>query len=322
MPESLIPFDAGETAQQFREALQMFVERLTEDRYILAAVLVGSLEEALVWRKDAFSLWIIEADGVTRRLESDGKDENIYRTFVENGINIHAEIITRTRFKQMVEGSSRTAFSCNFFAKRELVYCQDLSIQKWFETANSVATKDQANERLIATTWVIAAARYARKQIERKADLELGFEGILWAVHSIAAVEVINSGKVHEHAAIYRALEIQPELFQKIYVDLLKKKRTKKNLLSVLDEIDRYVETHAESNLLPVLKFLKKEKRTVPLSQLSDQFAHSQIYPWHLETACEWLERAGYLEKLTQPFHITKKSRSEVEEPAYFYDPV
>ena len=187
--------------------------------------------------------------------------------------------------------------------------------------ANTVAQKDQEKERLIATTWVVRSARYALKRIERKEDLNLGFEAIMWAVHSIASVEVINAGEVWEHSAIYKAIEIEPELFKEIYTNLLTKKRTEKLLLTALDRIDQYIEENAESNFAPILKFLKKEKRTVPLSHISDHFAHSQIWPGHIESACEWLEREGIVEKLAVPFRITKKSRTDVEEPAYFYDP-
>ena len=99
---------------------------------------------------------VIEADGVSKRLKSDGKDERIFRTLCEDDINLHVELIPRSRFKQMIEGSSRTAFSCNFFAKRELIYCDDASIANWFEKANETATKDQEKELLVATTWVVA----------------------------------------------------------------------------------------------------------------------------------------------------------------------
>jgi len=314
-------FDALESTAQFNQALSSIVDRIEEDPNILAAVLVGSIHEDLIWRKDTIGIWIIETDGVSKRLESDGNDERLFRTFVENGINIHAKIIPRTRFRKMVEGSSRTAFSCNFFEKRKLVYCNDPSIKKWFATANTIAAKDQKNERMIATTWVVGSARYARKRIERKKDLELGFEAILWAVHSIAGVEVINSGEICEHAAIYRAIELNPDLFKVIYTDLLTRKRNRKNLLLALDVIDQYVSEHAEKNFEPVLKLLRKEKRTMPLTQICEHFAHSQIFPHHIESACEWLEREGIVEKLAMPFRITKKSRVDVEEPAYFYDP-
>lgn len=321
MPTELPAYEPSELSDELGSALKEFVKRLDEDRNILAAVRVGSFDEELMWWKESIGLWIIEADGVARRLKSDGNEERIFRTFVENGVNIHAEIIPRSRFKQMVDGSSRTAFSCSFFALRDLVYCDDPSIEKWFETANTVATKDQEKERLVATTWIIRSARYARKRIERQGDLNLGFEALMWAVHSIACVEVINNGEVWEQTALYKAIELKPKLFKSIYTDLLTKKKTKKLLLTALDLIDQYVEDHAEENLEPILKFLKKEKRTVPLSHICDHFAHSQLYPGHIESACEWLEREAIIEKLAVPFRITKKSRTDVEEPAYFYDP-
>lgn len=321
MPPTRPPFNPVEKTAHFQSSLELFVERLAADRNILAAVLVGSINEELIWRKNAIGMWIIESDGVSKRLKSDGIDERIFRTFVEGDINIHAEIIPRSRFKLMVEGSSRTAFSCNFFARRKLIYCDDPSIAKWFETADTVATKDQEKELLIATTWILESARYARNRIERKDDLELGFEALLWAVHSVAAAEVIEAGEVYEHAAIYKAIELKPELFQKIYLDLLAKKRNKKSLLAALDIIDEYVEQRAEKNLKPLFEFLKKQTGTTPLSHISEHFAHSQLYPWHLESACEWLERNGLIEKLSMPFKITNKSRVEVEEPAYFFEP-
>ena len=70
----------------------------------------------------------------------------------------------------------------------------------------------------------------------------------------------------------------------------------------------------------PLLTFLRKENRVVPLSEISDHFAFSQIHPGHLESACEWLERKGLLQKLSAPFKLTKRSLERVEEPAYFLD--
>jgi uncharacterized protein len=64
----------------------------------------------------------------------------------------------------------------------------------------------------------------------------------------------------------------------------------------------------------------KKQNRVVPLSEISDHFAFSQLHPWHLESACEWLERKGLLQKLSAPFKLTKRSQEQVEEPAYYFD--
>ena len=178
--------DGVEKVARFRAALNQLIDRIAQDRYVLAIVLVGSLAEETIWRRETLGLWIIEADGVSRRLPSDGNDERIYRILVENGINIHAEVISRSRFKKMVEGASRTAFSCNFFAKRQVVYSKDRSIDAWFKQANSIATKDRERELLTFSTWTIHAHRHARKRLDVKGDLALAAQEILEAAHSVA----------------------------------------------------------------------------------------------------------------------------------------
>jgi len=149
----------------------------------------------------------------------------------------------------------------------------------------------------------------------------LDIQEVLDAAHSLAYTEIIRHGEIWENDTIYRAIELAPELFQVVYLDVLSKKKSAKLLETALAEIDAYLLKHYEDHLQPLLHFLKKQNRTVPLSEISDHFAYSQVYPWHLESACEWLERKGFLEKLSAPFKLTKRSQEQVEEPAYYLDP-
>lgn len=312
--------DDAEKVARFEAALAQLVERIAEDRYVLAIVLVGSLRPETIWQRESLALWLIEADGVSRRLLSDGQDERVFRILVENGINMHAEVIPRSRFKKMVEGASRTAFSCNFFAQRQVVYSKDASITNWFTKANSLATKDQERELLTFSTWTIHAHRHARKRLDVKGDLELAAQETLGAAHSVAYTEIIRRGEVWEQDVIYRALEGAPALFQTIYLDVLAKRKNRRVLDAALDAIDGYLDEHYQAHLKPLLAYLKKENRVMPLSEISDHFAFSQLHPWHLESACEWLERKGLLAKLSAPFKLTKRSQGRVEEPAYLLD--
>jgi hypothetical protein len=305
---------------RFEKALQLFLERVRTDPNLLAAVLVGSLTEQTVWRRDAISLWLIEKDGVTKRLRADGEDPRIFRTLVEEGINVHAELIPRSRFKRMVEGSARTAFRYSFFARRKLVYCNDPSLAKWFEDADTVARRDQERELCIATTWLIHVVRHATRLLEYPRDLDLAFQELLGGAHCIAAAEVIASGDVHEGLIIHRGLELAPALMRQVYLDLLAAPKTAENLAQTLAKLQAYLDQHAEARLRPVLSYLRKQKRLVPLSELADHFAHSQLFPWHLESACEWLEEKKRIGKFSAPFALTKLSRVEVEEPAYLCD--
>src|SRR6478735_8996899 len=233
-----------EKVARFQAALQQLTERIAEDRYVLAIVLVGSLSPETIWQRETLGLWVIEADGVSRRLPSDGNDERVFRILVEDGINIHAEVIARSRFKKMVEGASRTAFSCNFFARRQVVYSKDPSIDTWFKKADSVATKDQERELLTFSTWTIHAHRYARLRLDIKGDLDLAAQDILGAAHSVAHTEIIRQGQVWEQDVIYRAIDGAPKLFQTIYLDVLAKRKNRRVLSAALDAIAGYLDTH------------------------------------------------------------------------------
>jgi hypothetical protein len=315
MPELI-----SEKLARFQKALELFLERARADANILAVVLVGSLSEEVVWRRDGISLWLIEKDGVTKRLRADGEEPRVFRTLVEEGVNLHVELIPRSQFKRMVEGSARTAFQCSYFARRKLVYCEDPSLAKWFEEADTVARRDQERELCIATTWLIHTHRHAARLLEHSRDLDLVFQTILDGAHCVAAAELIAFGEVHEGLVIHRALQLAPDLMREIYLEPLAAPRTAESLGKTVAALDGYLEKHAEERLRPVLRYLRKEKRLIPLTELADHFAHSQLYPWHLESACEWLERKGKLTKLSAPFGLTRTSRVEVEEPAYHCD--
>lgn len=310
----------SEKLKQFEKALKLFLERVAADPNLLAAVLVGSLSKETIWRRESIHLWLIEKDGVTKRVRADGEDSRIFRTLVEEGVNIHAELIPRGRFKRMVEGAARTAFRYSFFARRKLVYCGDPSLAKWFDEADTLALRDQERELCIATTWLIHSHRFASRLLEHQDDLDLAFQELLGCAHCVAAAEVIAAGEVHEGIMIHRAMELAPELMKKLYVDLLKGARTLPRFKKFLAGFEAYLEKHAETRLRPVLRYLRKEKRLVPLSELSDHFAHSQLFPWHLESACEWLEQKKRIGKFSAPFALTKLSRVEVEEPAYLFE--
>ena len=309
----------AEKLKRFEKALDLFLERVRKDPNLLAAVLVGSLTEETIWLKDAICLWLIEKDGVTKRLRADGEDPRIFRTLVEEGVNLHVELIPRTRFKRMVEGSARTAFRYSFFARRKLIYSNDPALVKWFEEADTLARKDQERELCIATTWLIHTLRHARRLLEDEKDLDLTFQELLGCAHCVAAAEVIAAGEVHEGLLINRALQLAPAVMEDLYVDLLKGSRARPKLGKKLAGFEAYLEEHAQVRLQPVLRYLKKEKRLVPLTELSDYFAHSQLFPWHLESTCEWLEERQLIGKFSAPFALTRLSRVEVEEPAYLW---
>jgi hypothetical protein len=109
---------------------------------------------------------------------------------------------------------------------RKLVYCEDPSLAKWFEEADTLALRDQERELCIVMTWLIHTHREAARLLEYQDDLDLAFQELIGCAHCVAAAEVIAAGEVNEVIMIHRAMELAPALMKKLYVDLLKGTRT------------------------------------------------------------------------------------------------
>ena len=165
----------------------------------------------------------------------------------------------------------------------------------------------------------LISSPYARRGVLWDAyDKHYGPTGDPQILVAQAASRIMNA--TLPQSVVDRAMERDPALFQTIYLDVLSKRKNRRVLSTALDAIDGYLQEHYQAHLKPLLAYLKKQGRVVPLSEIGDHFAFSQMHPWHLESACEWLERKGLLQKVSVPFKLTKRSTERVEEPAYFLD--
>ena len=201
-----------------------------------------------IWRRESLGLWIIEADGVSRRLRSDGNDERVFRILVENGINIHAEVIPRSRFKKMVEGRVADGSLCNFFARREIVYSKDASIKRvGSRRPTAWRLLDQERELLTFSTWTIHAHRpLMESDWTSRATLSWrGAQETLGPAQPWPTLEIIRARRglgTGRHLSL--CLGGSPLLFQTIYLDVLSKRKNRARVVESARR-DRRVSRHA-----------------------------------------------------------------------------
>ena len=309
--------DMQAKAQRYQAALDAFVARVQDDDHILAVIHVGTISPELMWCRDGIQVWLIETDGVSLRRKSDGEEPRIFRTFAEDDVNIWAEIIPRAKFKLMIEGQSRTAFTHNHFAVRRLVHTTDPSIETWFDAANKVATKDQRNELFAMTTWLIHNARHAQRLLALRDDVPRAARQVLSCGWVLAAMAIVEAGEICEDEVVDRGRQLNPELIAAVY-DVLHDCAPQESLVrAALQRVEDELASQAPTRLAAVVDYIGKAQKLVGLSELADVWAYTRLYPWNLESACEWLVEHGLLDKLSLPTRVTKKSSSRLEEPAY-----
>src|SRR5688500_6393364 len=110
--------------QDFTVAPDAVVEQVLQDRAGLAAILCGSLSHDTVWSKSDIDLVLVTIDD--KKVPSDSI------SLYADGVNVHAMLFQRAKFRTMVEGWLRNSFTHSFLAKGRLLYTHDETIADRF----------------------------------------------------------------------------------------------------------------------------------------------------------------------------------------------
>lgn len=302
--------DAPEAVQQkFTAALDALVERVKDDRAILASLLCGSLSYDRVWTKSDIDLVLITID--------DRKVETSDLALYADGVNVHAILVPRTEFRKMVEGSLRNSFAHSFLTRGRLLYTHDPTIGTLCASLSEMGRRDQEVQLLRAATHALPSIYKAHKWITTRGDLEYTSLWILYAATALAQVEVIRAGLLVDREVIPQAARLNPVFFTTIYSGLLNSPKTHQNVQAALRAVDAYVEKHAPAAFRLILDHLREVGEARSCREIEDYFKRNFDIEG-VTTACEYLADQGLIGKASTAARLTKRSNVEVQELAFF----
>ncbi len=116
---------------------------------MLAAILCGSLAHDKVWAKSDIDLVLVTID--------DKKVGQTDLALYADGVNVHAFLIPRARFRQTVEGSLRNSFMHSLLAKGLLLYTHDQTIADLCAGLGEIGERDTQVQLLRAATSALPA---------------------------------------------------------------------------------------------------------------------------------------------------------------------
>jgi len=122
---------------------------------------------------------------------------------------------------------------------------------------------------------------------------------------------------VADREVIPQASKMNPAFFRTVYTDLLNAKKTPKNVQAALDAIDRYIGDRASSLFALVIDHLREVGEVRSCTELENHFKRNFDVSG-VTAACEYLAREGLIGKASTAVRLTKKSRVEVQEMAFF----
>lgn len=299
----------AETVALFNQALDAFIAKVKQDRYIIAAILYGSLSHDTVWRKSDIDILLV------------GRDEKPPRDFflVENGVNIHANLVPRSKFKATIEGSLQGTFMHSAFALSTLIYTTDDSIRELYANAQSIGARDRQLRLLTSGAGVLYTLAKAEKWLLTRKDVSYSFLWIMYTIRYMAEIEVVLKGEVTSREVIPQAVKINPTFFNKIYHDLIHGKKDEAVIQQTLDLINDYLDQNLLLLFGPVLDYLQEAHGIRTTSEI-DEYFRKQVQSHTLSNIYEWLADKGVIQKVPSPVRLTVKSQITVDEAAYYYD--
>lgn len=297
------------TVALFNEALDSFVAKIKQDRYILAAILFGSLSHDTVWRKSDIDLILV------------GREEKPIKDFylVENGVNIHAMLIARSKFRQMIEGGLQGSFLHSSFALSTLLYTTDDTIREYYQNVRSLGSRDRQMRLLTAGQSALYTLAKAEKWFYTRKDLSYSFVWLLYTVDKLATIEVLLNDEITTREVIPQAVKINPAFFNKVYFDLIHQKKEEAVIQQTLDLINEYLDGKTFLLFRPIFEFLC-EAGGIRTTTDMDTYFKKQAQEHTFSLVYEWLADKGLIQKVPSPLRLTEKSRIEVDEAAYYYD--
>jgi hypothetical protein len=301
----------SETAARFRHALDSFVEKVRQDRYVIAALLYGSLSHDTVWRKSDIDLVLI------------GREERFSGDFclVENGVNIHAGLVPRSKFKQAIEGALQGTFQHSSFALSTLLFTTDDSIRAYYDNVRSVGARDRQLRLMTAGSGALYTMAKAEKWLLTRRDLSYSFLWIMYTFEHLATIEVLLHSELTGREVIPQALQLNPGFFRPVYVELIDQKKNEAVIQQALDHINQYLESKVDLLFGPILEYLREEGGIRSATELESYFKKQvQNQCCALSIACEWLADQGIIRRVPSPVRLTPKSQVVLDEAAYYYD--
>ena len=301
--------DHASVRHDFTIALDALVEQVRDDRSVLAAILCGSLSHDTVWAKSDIDLVIVTIDD--RKVPSDSI------SLYADGVNVHAMLFPRSKFRTMVEGSLRNSFTHSFLAKGRLLYTHDETIADLFATLQKLGDRDRELALFAAATSLLPCVYKAHKWIRTRGDVNYTALWILYAATPLAQIEVISAGLIADREVIPQATKLNPGLFSTVYTELLNTRKTAKQVQTALDTLDAYIAERARTIFAPLFGHLRDVGEARSCTEIEAHFEKT-FGVGSVTTACEYLADQGLIGKASIATRLTKRSNVDVQELAFF----
>ncbi len=295
--------------ERFARALNALVKRLETDRAILATLLCGSLAHDTVWARSDIDLVLVTIDDKLVEASSMALDAD--------GVNVHASLIPRARFKRLADGAMTNSFMHSLLSKGRLLYSHDESIAPLLDRMRTLGDRDTGILMLGAATEALSCLYKAHKWFLTRGDYNYSALWILAAATPLARIEVMRHGELADREVLPRALQIDPDFFSVVYTGMLNGDKSREAVRAALDAADEYLAARTPAFSAAVVTWLEEAGEARSCTEIDAHFTRTMGVA-HVSATCEYLADQAIIGRASVTTRLTRKSTVDVQELAFF----
>jgi predicted nucleotidyltransferase len=290
--------------KQFDEALTRFINRAKEDNRVLAIIVYGSMAYDEVTERSNINAYIIVDEGQHRTAR-----------LVEYDVPIDVEIYSRNEFLRRIQHPrGRGIWQVLTYSK--LVFSRDCSFTDWFKNRSKNVG---AGERGYLQMLYFMATKYHLQKAEKflyiKNDLAHSFHFFLSGLSELGYLLCYLNDVWPPREVILKGRELLPDLFPKIFDNLIDAEVTKESLDKAIRMTYEYMDSIDLEVHKPVLDFISEEGGTASQTDIMTRFGPKGMFIFEVEH----LHRRRILRRTATPVKLTKKGVVEYNEPLYHF---
>lgn len=289
---------------KFNNAINSFIDKIKEDKNVIALIVMGSFSYDIVWEKSDIDALLIVRDQVLNE---------IHFCVNEEDIPINITIVQRSELKRYYEKSFGGSIHHSFITTSKIVYSTDETLYEYLENIKIFGKDDMNISLMIYATELIANLEKCMKWLYVKKNNLYCQYWILKAAEKAAEMIICLNMETPNREAILRACEINNPFMEKYYVKPLSNQLSYNELECLINELNNFLQEHINTFSIPILDFLA-DGEIKTLSVISKHFKIESHFLFHL---LDYLSEYNLIEKISQTIAITPKSRKVVEEMAF-----
>ncbi|MFW9847675.1 MAG: nucleotidyltransferase domain-containing protein [Candidatus Thorarchaeota archaeon] len=308
-PEKVLPTKIGPSDVErsrvhadYQSAIDELQKKVEKDEYVLNLMLSGSLSYDTVWEKSDIDVMIVTRD----------EPYSIRRVFIEKDVFIEGEVVTRDHFRRGTNRVTDGSIFHSYFLMSKVLFSRDDTMEDMYEDIQNIGSRDLEHILLLNYIFCKDLINKAYKALYVKEDPHFALNFIMSGIRRMANIEALMNRKIPLRESTVQALELNPDFFRIIFTDMITKSvRDKEKIEDILEMMERYLIDRLETIAQPILRLLEK-KDEITYSDLREHFASIRL-PVDLRDFVE----IGLITQTAAPLMLTKKSSSELLQPAY-----